>query len=477
MMKQQLLDAQSALEQLRSRRGDEFYPDFHLAPPAGWMNDPNGLIYFNGYYHAFYQHHPVNADWGPMHWGHATSKDMIRWHHELIALAPGEEYDRDGCFSGCAVDDNGVLSLIYTGHVWLGDEGDDSAIREVQCLATTTDGIHFRKQGVVLTPPDGIMHFRDPKVWREDNVWWMVLGARDASDTGQVLLYRGTSLRDWQFDRVLAHADYGDSYMWECPDFFRCGKHHYLMFSPQGMQPDGYQYRNRFQSGTLRGHWQPGTVFAQTQKFQELDHGHDFYAPQSFTAQDGRRIIMAWMDMWESPMPSKQEGWAGCMTLPRELFERDGRLCQRPVRETALLHRESTPVTGGILHGKKVLAENSGATELEITWNTAESHAERYGIRLGHAMELYADNQQKRLILWRYNPGDNSNSYRSIALPAGEQLTLRIFIDRSSAEVFVNDGDATLSSRIYPKPGTRELALFADGGSAVISAGILRKLR
>lgn len=177
MMKQQLLDAQSALEQLRSRRGDEFYPDFHLAPPAGWMNDPNGLIYFNGYYHAFYQHHPVNADWGPMHWGHATSKDMIRWQHEPIALAPGAEYDRDGCFSGCAVDDNGVLSLIYTGHVWLSDEGDDSAIREVQCLATTTDGIHFRKQGVVLTPPDGIMHFRDPKIWREDNVWWMVLGA------------------------------------------------------------------------------------------------------------------------------------------------------------------------------------------------------------------------------------------------------------------------------------------------------------
>jgi beta-fructofuranosidase len=102
--------------------------------------------------------------------GHAS------WQHELIALSPGEEYDRDGCFSGSAVDDNGVLSLIYTGHVRVVDDGENSIIREVQCLATSHDGIHFEKQGVVLTPPEEIMHFRDPKVWREDNAWWMVLG-------------------------------------------------------------------------------------------------------------------------------------------------------------------------------------------------------------------------------------------------------------------------------------------------------------
>ena len=108
-----------------------------------------------------------------MHWGHATSDDMIHWQHEPIALAPGDENDKDGCFSGSAVDDNGVLSLIYTGHVWLDGAGNDDAIREVQCLATSRDGIHFEKQGVILTPPEGIMHFRDPKVWREADTWWM----------------------------------------------------------------------------------------------------------------------------------------------------------------------------------------------------------------------------------------------------------------------------------------------------------------
>lgn len=475
-MKQKLQTAQLALEQLQAHRGDEFYPSFHLAPPAGWMNDPNGLTWFAGHYHAFYQHHPMSEDWGPMHWGHATSSDMVHWQHQPIALAPGDEYDRDGCFSGSAVDDNGVLSLLYTGHVWLKEPGDDSGIREVQCLATSEDGIHFEKQGVVLTPPEGIMHFRDPKVWQQDGYWWMVIGARDAADVGQVLLYRGTSLRDWQLERVLAHSEFGDSYMWECPDFFPCGDHHYLMFSPQGKKSEGYQYRNRFQCGVLQGHWQPNSAFALTSTFHELDHGHDFYAPQSFTTEDGRRVIMAWMDMWESPMPSKQEKWAGCLTLPRELFERDGKLCQRPVREIELLRQQSTPIVAQSITGTEVLFKDARSVELEITWNIQDSQAERYGMCLGNGLELYVDNQAERLVLWRHYPEYGLDGYRSIPLPKTELLKLRIFIDYSSIEVFVNEGDATMSSRIYPQRDQRQLALFSFHGKAILMEGALRLL-
>ncbi|EGL4758020.1 glycoside hydrolase family 32 protein, partial [Escherichia coli] len=345
MTQSRLHAAQNALAKLHERRGNTFYPHFHLAPPAGWMNDPNGLIWFNDRYHAFYQHHPMSEHWGPMHWGHATSDDMIHWQHEPIALAPGDENDKDGCFSGSAVDDNGVLSLIYTGHVWLDGAGNDDAIREVQCLATSRDGIHFEKQGVILTPPEGIMHFRDPKVWREADTWWMVVGAKDPGNTGQILLYRGSSLREWTFDRVLAHADAGESYMWECPDFFSLGDQHYLMFSPQGMNAEGYSYRNRFQSGVIPGMWSPGRLFAQSGHFTELDNGHDFYAPQSFVAKDGRRIVIGWMDMWESPMPSKREGWAGCMTLARELSESNGKLLQRPVHEAESLRQQHQSIS------------------------------------------------------------------------------------------------------------------------------------
>ncbi|MCL8377233.1 glycoside hydrolase family 32 protein [Escherichia coli] len=473
MMKQRLALAQSALEKLCARRGNAWYPIFHLAPPAGWMNDPNGLIYFNGRYHAFFQHHPASAYQGPMHWGHATSTDMLHWQHEPIALAPGDKYDRDGCFSGSAVDDDGVLSLIYTGHICLDDRGNDSIIREVQCLATSHDGIHFEKQGCVLTPPEGIMHFRDPKVWHEDGSWWMVIGARDASDNGQVLLYRGTSLRDWHLEHVRAHSAAGKSYMWECPDFFRCGNFHWLMFSPQGMPPSGYRFRNLFQSGVLAGSWKPGSVFALKGGFEELDYGHDFYAPQSMLAEDGRRIIMAWMNMWDSPVPTRSEAWAGCLTLPREVFERDGRLCQRPVREVESLRKKCQPLSPVRLQGLQLLTENVQAAELLVTWHTVDSHAEHYGVRLGDGLRLYVDNQAGRLVLWRYYPEEGLDGYRSVELPDTEYLTLRIFLDRSSVEVFVNDGEATLSSRIYPQADSRQLSLYAAHGDAILTDGTL----
>ncbi|HCU3435007.1 TPA: glycoside hydrolase family 32 protein [Escherichia coli] len=473
MMKQRLALAQSALEKLCARRGNAWYPIFHLAPPAGWMNDPNGLIYFNGRYHAFFQHHPASAYQGPMHWGHATSTDMLHWQHEPIALAPGDKYDRDGCFSGSAVDDDGVLSLIYTGHICLDDRGNDSIIREVQCLATSHDGIHFEKQGCVLTPPEGIMHFRDPKVWHEDGSWWMVIGARDASDNGQVLLYRGTSLRDWHLEHVLAHSAAGKSYMWECPDFFRCGNFHWLMFSPQGMPPSGYRFRNLFQSGVLAGSWKPGSVFALKGGFEELDYGHDFYAPQSMLAEDGRRIIMAWMNMWDSPVPTRSEARAGCLTLPREVFERDGRLCQRPVREVESLRKKCQPLSPVRLQGLQLLTENVQAAELLVTWHTVDSHAEHYGVRLGDGLRLYVDNQAGRLVLWRYYPEEGLDGYRSVELPDTEYLTLRIFLDRSSVEVFVNDGEATLSSRIYPQADSRQLSLYAAHGDAILTDGTL----
>ncbi|WP_439291342.1 MULTISPECIES: glycoside hydrolase family 32 protein [Rahnella] len=471
-MNTKLERAQLALNQATNQRGNAFYPNFHLAPPAGWMNDPNGLIYHQGVYHAFYQHHPFSENWGPMHWGHATSKDMVRWQHQPVALAPGEEFDRDGCFSGSAVDDNGTLSLIYTGHVWLNGEGNDSAIREVQCLATSQDGIHFTKQGVVLTPPENIMHFRDPKVWQEDGHWWMVVGARDASDCGQVLLYKGTSLRDWTFDRVLAKADAGDGYMWECPDFFPLGDENILMCSPQGICTQGHDYQNLFQSGYLRGHWQPGHHFEITQGFMELDHGHDFYAPQSFTAADGRRIIIAWMDMWESVMPSKEEGWAGCLTLPRELTLRDGKVRMMPAEEVCTLRREHRPLTPCVLKSSvQQLSENAQATEIILQWDLSHSDAERFGITLGDGLCLFVDKQTQRLFLNRDYSAYRIQDSRSVALPESNHLELRVFIDRSSVEVFVNQGEKTFSSRIYPQPDKRALSLFAEKGQAMLSQG------
>ena len=148
--------ANQAVEKLEQQINKQYFPHFHLAPQAGWMNDPNGLVYYKGQYHAFYQHHPYDENWGPMHWGHAVSDDLITWRRLPIAIAPDHDYDQSGCFSGSAIDNNGELCLIYTGHIWLNGQGNDEHIRETQCLATSKDGVHFEKHGTVLTPKEGL---------------------------------------------------------------------------------------------------------------------------------------------------------------------------------------------------------------------------------------------------------------------------------------------------------------------------------
>ncbi len=257
-------------------------------------------------------------------------------------------------------------------------------------------------------------------------------------------------------------------YMWECPDFFTLNGKQVLMFSPQGMAAEGFRQRNLFQSGYLLGEWQPGQPFVREGAFTELDHGHDFYAPQSFTTPDGRRIVMAWLDMWESPMPEQQDGWAGMLSLPREVsLSADNQLQMRPAKEVESLRGAWFPWPVCTLNNQHTtVVEQCEAMEVVLHWDCANSGAEQYGIRLGDGLRIYVDAQMQRLVLERNYPNYALCGMRSVPLRAGEALKLRIFFDSSSVEVFVNEGEACLSSRIYPDAARRELALFAWSGSA-----------
>ncbi|MWN06659.1 glycoside hydrolase family 32 protein [Gilliamella sp. Pas-s95] len=470
--------ANQAVKKLAQFVNKQYYPHFHLAPQSGWMNDPNGLIYFKGQYHAFYQHHPYDENWGPMHWGHAVSDDLVTWRRLPIAIAPDQEFDKSGCFSGSAVDNDGELCLFYTGHVWLSGQGDDEQISQTQCLASSQDGIHFEKHGTVLAPKDGIMHFRDPKVWQQDGQWWMVVGQRTPDNVGEVLLYRSGDLTNWTFDHVVvSHID-PNVYMLECPDFFSLGDKWVLMFSPQGMQAKGYQYRNLFQSGYIVGHWQPSEQFSIIKPFQEMDFGHDFYAPQSFLAADGRRIVFAWMDMWESTMPSKKDKWAGAFTLPRELIlDKDNYVRNCPIKELEALREKPESLNNILLKNElKNTDIQSISCEINIEFDLIQSDAERFGLQLAatedgkQATLLYVDLQSERIILDRSLSGLELTGYRSVPLPKTDKLTLHIFVDASSVEVFVNDDLYSLTSRIYPQlPAKRVINLFAENGKAKVT--------
>ncbi|WP_053150530.1 sucrose-6-phosphate hydrolase [Pseudomonas sp. Pf153] len=469
-----LEQAQRALVDSLSRVIHDYRPAYHLAPVAGWMNDPNGVVYFRGEYHVFYQHHPFEAKWGPMYWGHAKSVDLVHWQHLPIALAPGDDFDRDGCFSGSAVVYEDTLALIYTGHTWLGDVGDEHLIRQVQCLATSTDGVRFVKHGAIIdTPPqDSIMHFRDPKVWKEDDHWYLIAGARQG-DRPLLPLYRSADLHAWEFLDYVDRGGEGDGYMWECPDLFRLNGHDVLLYSPQGMQPQGYERLNKYQTGYRVGRLDSEWHFTGG-PFIELDNGHDFYAAQTLEAADGRRLVWAWLDMWESPMPSQAHHWCGMLGLPRELELHADRLRMFPARELTALRQAplpGTPPWAG--SGTQWVSHVRGdALEIHVHLDLRGCTDGQLGVALrcspdGENTEqtlLYYDASLRRLMLDRSRSGAQVDGQRSVPIdPPIEQLRLRVFLDRSSIEVFEEEGRFSLSSRIYPRSDSLGVKLLASG--------------
>lgn len=477
-MKEKLQQAELAVSQLTKNLNTRFYPQYHIAAKAGWVNDPNGLIYFNGQYHVFFQHHPYSAIWGPMHWGHLTSHDLISWQRQPIALAPTEnDGDKDGCFSGSAVvTDEGELALIYTGHTWLAGFKNDDAVKEVQCLATSQDGIHFKKHGIIIEPPEGIMHFRDPKVWKQEGNWYMVVGVRTQQDVGEVWLYKSRDLHHWSLEQVLYRTTDPDTYMLECPDFFPLGNKWILMFSPQGMKAKGYHYRNIFQSGYLVGSWAPNQAFKIEKEFTEFDLGHDFYAPQTFLTKEGRRVLLGWQASPDAIIPTQEaDNWSCQLTTFRELsLSNNLHLYALPVKEYQSLRTEHFHQSAITLNNEDILLDvDSHHCEIVIQLDRASSTAERFGLAVAVTPTddetlIYIDDQSNRLIVDRSRSGLAGKGYRSAPLQDDNIVELQIFVDKDSIEVFVNKGRYCLSSLIFPNSSSRKISLFAENGSSVI---------
>lgn len=472
----ELQQAEEALQKAKSKVNGRFRLGYHIMAPANWINDPNGLIQYNGEYHVFYQHHPYDENWGPMHWGHVKSKDLVHWDHLPIALAPTEEYEKGGCFSGSAVDDDGVLTLIYTGNLFIDREKD--ILDQSQCIATSTDGIHFTKEPLnpVISeiPAEGSGHFRDPKVWKHEEYWYMVLGTRK-EETGKVVLYKSKDLREWEYIGVLAESDGTLGYMWECPDFFELGGKHVLLFSPQGMDAQGDSCKNLFQTGYLTGAYNYETNEFEHGSFNELDHGHDFYAVQTFLDDKGRRIAIGWMDMWESDMPTKEDGWAGALTLPRELTAgKNGKIQMSPVQELELLREAEHHVcVDQTVSGQFFIETKEDLIEVRADFDLSKTDAKTAGIHIRGVNEevttiKYQIHEQK-LVLDCSKSGKGEDGIRSTVLQADGRLSLRFFIDRSSIEIFANEGQAVMTSRIYPKEERLGIELFAEDGNAQVS--------
>ena len=427
---------------------------YHLMTKGGWMNDPNGFSWFKGYYHMFYQYYPYAAEWGPMHWGHARSKDLVHWETLPVALAPDEH--EDGCFSGSAVVYDDKLWLIYTGH-HLTNPDDSEEFYQDQNIAWSEDGIHFTKyegNPVLRAPADNTKHFRDPKVWQEGDTFYMVLGSQGSDELGRALLYESSDLKHWQPVSVLDKALNlkTEGYMWECPDFFHLDGQDVLLMSPQGLEPQGDCFRNLNQTGYLLGRQDEENHLVR-EEFTEIDRGHDFYATQTMLAPDGRRIMTAWMNAWDSPMYEKEDGWAGALTIPRELRVEKGRLYQQPVAELASM-RVRRMLEGGLVPGSRISLP--AASEVELSFKNCGDFSGRL-LKLGDGeqeLSISLDAKGSRIIVER----TTKDGQRAAQILPFKDLELQIFVDRSSAEIFVNRGEITFTERMYWQ-GKLELAL------------------
>lgn len=442
---------QSRLATVSNTRYREHY---HIQTPAGWLNDPNGLCFFRGYYHVFYQFHPYSAEWGPMHWGHVRSKDLVHWENLPVALVPGDPEDSGGCFSGSAIVKNGRLYLIYTGHNYY-DDGDQDHFWENQNVAYSDDGIRFSKYDhnpVITVPDDNSQDFRDPKVWQHDGEYYLVLGSREkASNRARILLYQSSDLLKWHYRGPISEARSIalEGSMWECPDLFRLNGQDIVTCSPMGIKPQHHRFLNLSQAGYFIGQLDYQQARFDHQEFHLLDYGHNFYAPQSFLTPDGRRIQFGWFSSFDNPMPEKADGWAGALTLPREIVQRGNRIGAIPAQETTRLRTAEVLDKAMVVKASEQLTvPDPQHTEWELSYDLPD-----YGGRI----QWQLANATQPLITIGYDQASgevtvhqhDQASDRYAMIGHVRQLRLHIFVDTSSLEVFINDGAATFTERYY----------------------------
>lgn len=433
-----------------------YTPTYHLSPlispesKMGWMNDPNGFCILKDEYHLFYQYNPESSLVpGIARWGHAKSKDLVYWEHLPIALYPDQWYDKDGVFSGSALIEDDVMTIFYTGNV--NHPGKSPDHEQHQIMATTTDGVSFSKFGIVINGSDHQPNFRDPKVWKHEDTYYMVLGNSFHNSTlGRVLLYASKDKITWEEVSVLGESNGTLGYMWECPDFFEMDDGRFiLLFSPQGIEPQGDKYRNLYQTGYIIGCFDYKTnLFTLTQDFRELDHGHDFYATQTIKDKCGERVLIAWNDMWDENYPEGPDGSTGQMTLARTLkLTPDGQLLQQPVQ--AIMDAVGRELySGKVCRDTKVKLDNNAA-RIEIHSSSKnsislviESEGGNYTVTISY------DSEEGSITLDRGGvDGVRRTKYR----PTMDELKMVVYIDSSSIELFMGNGEVTMSSRMFPK--------------------------
>lgn len=477
------------------RRSKDYYqepfrPAYHFTPELNWMNDPNGLVYFAGEYHLFYQHNPLGNEWGHMSWGHAVSTDLLHWKHLPIALR--DEYGVM-MFSGSAVvdvrnssgfgaADKPPLVAIFTGQ---------SQDRQTQDLAFSNDqGRTWTKYAGNPVLDSGEKDFRDPKVfWSEATKQWVMVVSLAVQKRLQ--FFGSTDLKTWTLLSEFGQAGAPNKLNWECPDLFELpiegepGKTRWVLEADMGSGAIAGGSGGEYFTGVFDGK----KFVADSTKSQWVDFGRDFYAPVSWSdipVADGRRIWIGWMNNWETCL-NPTYPWRSAMSIPRELTLRriDGhlRLCQKPVRELQQLRDKMMVIRDQSLTSEPLAVDLRGQ-QLEILLEVQPDSAAEFGVRVlkGNSEQTVVGYSTKSRTVFvdrtksgnvSFHPAFSGRHEGPLEPNAQGNIQLQIFVDACSVEVFGNRGETVITDLVFPDPNSNGVELFATGGACrVVSCQI-----
>lgn len=456
-------------------------PFLHFTPPKMWLNDPNGMVFYKDEYHLFYQYHPDSTVWGPMHWGHAVTQDLVNWTHLPIALYPDE---LGYIYSGSAVIDwhntagfgKEAMVAFYTYH-------DPDTLNQSQALAYSLDnGRSWTKHcgNPIIPSPANTTDFRDPKVfWYgavENGHWVMIIAAGSA-----ILFYTSDDMVNWKPSSSFGQGHGSRDGIWETPDIFQLSIENepdpcwLLTVGVSNGAPAGGSGMQYFV-----GHFDGKSFTNLNDKEVVLwaDYGGDFYAAQSWSdVPNGRRLLLAWMNNWRYAAEIPTSTWRGAMTLPREVTLTQSaagiRMRQQPVQELTMLRQEETYWEEVDLLPEVLFMPQLDGELFEIV-ATFEFlvQAEQFGIELVSGIEPFMtlgySPKSKRVFANRMM-SETAVFHEGFAAthtagyePMGNSITLRLFIDRSTLELFVDDGIITFSERVFPAEGTLTIAFFSE---------------
>ncbi len=454
----------------------KFRHTYHAMPPVGWMNDPNGFSYFAGKFHLFFQFYPYAPEWGPMHWGHYVSDDLIKWEWVNTALAPDTFYDKDGCFSGSAIEKDGKHYVFYTAV---------SSGKQTQASAVSLDGKNYLKKGVVIPscklPKDCSMaDFRDPLVFERDGKYYMLCGSMAEDRKGQLLLFSSTNLDDWDFSGIVRKDDKTTTGIYECPCIFNYGDEDVILSSPQGYVSEDGRYQNVNSSIYSVGKLDLNSGKFSIKHEDEIDGGLDFYAPQVLKLRGDEVIMIAWMQTWSRSMPTAIDGWAGACTLPRRLSLKNGRLIQIPIKEIEKYRKNAVEYTD-VEIGEHTVLNGINGNKIELSVKISTDDTDIVGIKLFESQtdyaQVYYDKQNGKVVFDRRDCGvkidcdkKEKDAYkRSVNVEnTDNSISFRIFLDVSSCEVFINDGEKVMTSNVYTLNNGDGISFFAVSGKAKI---------